>query len=63
MDDLWVDEAFRHQRIATTIMKYIADQTDGIFYLHAAANATPKEMYAKMGFETVETIYDYYLEW
>lgn len=63
MDDLWVDEAFRHQRIATTIMKYIADHTDGIFYLHAAANATPKEMYAKKGFETVETVYDYYLEW
>ena len=63
MDDLWVDEEFRHQRIATTIMKYIAVHTDGIFYLHAAAGATPKEMYAKMGFETVETIYDYYLEW
>ena len=63
MDDLWVAEEFRHQRIATTIMKYIADHLGGIVYLHAAANATPKDMYAKMGFEILETIYEYYLEW
>ena len=63
MDDLWVAEECRYQRIATTIMKYIADHTDGILYLHATANATPKDMYAKMGFEILETIYEYYLEW
>lgn len=63
MDDLWVSEEYRHQRIATTLMKYIADHTDGIIYLHATANATPKDMYAKMGFEIVETVYEYYLEW
>lgn len=32
-------------------------------YLHATANATPKDMYAKMGFEIIETVYEYYLEW
>lgn len=63
MDDLWVAEEYRHQRVATTIMKYIVDHTDGIIYLHATANATPKDMYAKMGFEIVETVYEYYLEW
>lgn len=63
MDDLWVAEEYRHQRIATTIMKHIVDHTDGIVYLHATANATPKDMYAKMGFEIVETAYEYYLEW
>lgn len=63
MDDLWVAEEHRHQRIATTIMKHIVDHTNGIVYLHATANATPKDMYAKMGFETVETVYEYYLEW
>lgn len=63
MDDLWVAEDYRHQRIATTIMKYIADHTEGIVYLHATANATPKDLYAKMGFKIVETIYEYYLEW
>lgn len=41
----------------------IAEHADGIFHLHAAANATPKDMYAKMGFEIVETVYEYYLEW
>ena len=63
VDDLWIDENYRHQYIGTTLMRYIADHTDGILYLHADASATPKDMYAKMGFETVETIYEYYLEW
>lgn len=63
MDDLWVAEEYRHQRIATTIMKHIVDHFGGIVYLHATANATPKDMYAKMGFEIVETVYEYYLEW
>ena len=63
MDDLWVAEEYRHQRIATTIIKYIVEHTNGIVYLHAMENATPKDMYAKMGFEIVETIYEYYLEW
>lgn len=48
---------------ATTIMKHFAEHTNGVVYLHAAANATPKDMYAKMGFEIVETVYEYYLEW
>lgn len=63
MDDLWVAEEYRHQRIATTIMKHIVDHFGGIVYLHATANATSKDMYAKMGFEIVETVYEYYLEW
>lgn len=63
MDDLWVAEDYRNQRIATTIMKHIVDHFGGIVYLHATANATPKDMYAKMGFEIVETVYEYYLEW
>lgn len=36
---------------------------DGIFYLHAEDSRTPKEMYARMGFETVKRTYEYYLEW
>lgn len=63
IDDLWVDEDYRHRRIATTMMKYIADHIDGIMYLHADASATPKDMYTRMGFETVETVYEYYMEW
>lgn len=63
MDDLWIEEAYRKQYVATTLMKYIAEQFEGVIYLHADVTAMPRYMYAKMGFETVETIYDYYLEW
>lgn len=63
MDDLWVEEEYRNQYIATTLMKYIVNQYRGTVYLHASASATPKDMYARMGFEIVETVYDYYLEW
>lgn len=63
MGDLWVDAAYRHQRVATTLMKYVACHTNGVLYLHATASATPKDMYARMGFEIVETVYEYYLAW
>lgn len=62
VDDLWVEEAFRNRYIATTIMKHIAETLDGVIYLHADASQTPKDMYAKMGFEIVETVYEYYGE-
>lgn len=63
MDDLWVTEEYQHRKIATTILKHIVDHTDGIVCLHAATTATPKDMYARMGFEIVETVHEYYLEW
>lgn len=63
MDDLWVEEAVRHQGIATTMMKHIAQTMPGTVYLHASAEGTPRDMYAQMGFEIVETIYEYYAEW
>lgn len=63
MDDLWVAKEHRNQYIATTLLKYIAQQFGGTLYLHANAAATPKDMYARMGFEIVETVYEYYMEW
>lgn len=63
VDDLWVEKSFRHRHVATTMMKHIAQTLDGVLYLHADAAKTPKEMYARMGFETLKTQYDYYLEW
>ena len=63
LDDLSVDKEHRKQYIATTIMKYIADHFDEVIYLHAAVNKTPKDMYAKMGFEILETSYEYFKEW
>lgn len=63
MDDLWVEEDYRKQYIATTLMKHITETMKGVLYLHAEKAGTPKDMYTKMGFETVETITEYYQEW
>ena len=38
---------------------YIADNFDGIMYLHADEDDTPKDMYAKMGFQAVDKLYEY----
>lgn len=62
MDSLLVNEDYRHRYVATTLMKYIAEkaQADGnLLYLHADPEDTPKDMYARMGFETVDAVYEY----
>ncbi|MCC2182664.1 GNAT family N-acetyltransferase [Faecalibacterium longum] len=62
MDSLLIDEAFRHQYIATTLVKHIAEKAQErgeILYLHADSEDTPKELYAKMGFQAVDKLYEY----
>ena len=62
MDGLLVEEAFRHQYIATTLMRYIAEKAQEcreVLYLHADPEDTPKDMYAKMGFQVVDKLYEY----
>lgn len=62
MDGLLVDEDFRHQYIAMTLMKHIAEKAQErgeILYLHADSEDTPKELYAKMGFQAVDKLYEY----
>ena len=57
-----VDEDFRHQYIAMTLMKHIAEKAQErgeILYLHADSEDTPKELYAKMGFQAVDKLYEY----
>ena len=44
-------------------MKHIAQNFEGVMYLHADAAASVHDMYARMGFVTVDTLYDYYLDW
>lgn len=63
LDDLNVDKEVRKQYIATTLMKYVAENFDGLIYVHAAINRTPKDMYAKMGFEIVDSLYEYVSVW
>ena len=63
MDALVVREAFRKRYVATTLMKHIASQFKEEIFLHADADDTPKEMYGKMGFETVDELYEYLKMW
>ena len=63
MDALVVREAFRKRYVATTLMKHIASQFKEELFLHADADDTPKEMYGKMGFETVDELYEYLKMW
>ena len=63
MDDLEVHADHRGQYIATTLMRYIAQNFAGTMYLHAVDGESVHDMYEKMGFVTVDTLYDYYLEW
>lgn len=63
MDALVVREAFRKRYVATTLMKHIASQFKEEIFLHADADDTPKEMYRKMGFETVDELYEYLKMW
>lgn len=63
MDALVVREAFRKRYVATTLMKHIASQFKEEMFLHADADDTPKEMYGKMGFETVDELYEYLKIW
>ena len=60
IDGLIVDEAYRHQYIATTLMAHIAEtHADYTMFLHAEEEDTPKEMYLKMGFEVTDRLYEY----
>ena len=63
MDALVVREAFRKRYVATTLMKHIASQFKEEMFLHADADDTPKEMYRKLGFETVDDLYEYLKMW
>ena len=63
MDALVVREAFRKRYVATTLMKHTASQFKEEMFLHADADDTPKEMYGKMGFETVDELYEYLKMW
>ena len=63
LDALVVRESFRKRYVATTLMKHIASQFKEEMFLHADADDTPKEMYGKMGFETVDRLYEYVKMW
>lgn len=59
LDSLIVNEEFRMQKIATTLIRASIGDFKGIAFLHADSDDTPKEMYLKMGFQTVDHLYEY----
>ena len=59
VDGLIVDESCRHQYIATSLLAHIAEEAGSLLFLHADADDTPKDMYAKMGFAVTDRLYEY----
>ncbi len=60
IDEVLVDERYRKQYICTSLLKAVVDKyPDKMIYLHADDDDTPKELYQKLGFETVDKIYSY----
>ena len=60
VDGLLVVEEFRHQYIASNLLRYIASFYNCPIYLHADEEETPKMMYEKLGFKTIDKSYDYF---
>ena len=61
IDGLLVKKEFRHKGIATSLLEYVALYYKCPIYLHADNDETPKEMYEKLGFVTIEKTYEYLL--
>lgn len=60
IDGLIVDQAYRHQYAATSLLGHIrAVHPENLMLLHADDDDTPKELYLKMGFQIVDRLYEY----
>lgn len=60
IDGLVVDEAYRKRYVATSLIAHVKRSfPDTVIYLHADDDDTPKQMYKKMGFETIDKRYEY----
>ena len=60
LDGLLVDEDLRNRYIATSLLAWVMDLIrPELLFLHADAEDTPQDMYRKMGFSTVDRLYEY----
>ncbi|MBR2673837.1 MAG: GNAT family N-acetyltransferase [Mogibacterium sp.] len=60
IDGIIVDEDYRRQYIATSLIAHIKDTCSGTqLFINTDDEDTPKEMYLKMGFEAVDRLYEY----
>ncbi len=62
IDGLVVNEEYRKQYVATTLLSHIVKNFGKNVFLHADANDTPKEMYTRMGFTIIDKVYEYNYE-
>jgi len=60
IDGLAVEEKYRHQKIASTLLQYVINNYDVPVFLHADEDDTPINMYKNMGFKIVNTKYYYF---
>ena len=63
LDDLVVAPDARKQYIATTLFAYAVQKFRGLAYLHADEDDTPKELYQRLGFVTVDRCWEYRRLW
>lgn len=59
LDGLLVKKEFRNQYVASNLIKHVANFYKCPIYLHADEEDTPKIMYEKLGFVTINKSYDY----
>lgn len=59
LDGLLVRKEYRHQGIASTLLKYIANFYNCPIYLHADEEESPRYLYEKLGFKVIDKTYDY----
>ena len=60
IDGLVVDERFRRQYVATTLLHAVAAAHAGeLVFLHADEDDTPKDLYARLGFQATDRLYEY----
>lgn len=59
LDGLIVNKNFRKQYVATTLIGYAVDKFQGTVFLHADVDDTPKDMYGKMGFIVIDSLFEY----
>ena len=59
VDSLLVEENYRHQYVASNLLKHIGKTYNCPMYLHADADESVKEMYQKLGFRKLYQTYEY----
>ena len=60
LDGLLVDKDYRHLGIGSNLISYVQNYYNCPIYLHASEDETSKDMYTKLGFETIDQKH-YYL--